>query len=133
MAVVGALGEVAFSVSRNQVKTFEDFKHDSSASYSTHKRHGKTALLEFGGTDTESITFSVLLSKFLGIDPKSEAERLKKYLANGTVLSFVIGDSIIGNYKWVISKLSQGDCKFDKQGGLIAQKVTITLSSYEKR
>lgn len=58
MAVIGTWGDITFAVSRNQIKTFDGLEWDSGAKYSTHDRHLKEPLLEFTGTDVESMTFS---------------------------------------------------------------------------
>ena len=133
MAAIGSLGDVVFSVSRSVVKTFDSLKYDSSAGYVTHKRHLKAPLLEFTGPETENISFTVLLSAFLGCNPKTEADKLRKYLSEGTALRFVLGKNTIGNYRWVITKLSQSDFRIDKNGNMLAVKLSITLNSYEKR
>ena len=65
MAVIGTWGDITFAVSRNQIKTFDGLKWDSGAKYSTHDRHLKEPLLEFTGTDVESMTFTMFFSAFL--------------------------------------------------------------------
>lgn len=133
MAAVGTLGEVVFSASSRAVRTFSGLKHDSSANYTQHARHLKTPLAEFTGNGAETISFSMLLSVHLGIKPKREAEKLREYLNEGKTLYFILGTERIGNYKWVITKLSQSDFRIDNKGNVIAVKVNVTLNSYEKR
>ena len=93
----------------------------------------KTPLAEFTGNGAETISFSMLLSVHLGIKPKREAEKLREYLNEGKTLYFILGTERIGNYKWVITKLSQSDFRIDNKGNVIAVKVNVTLNSYEKR
>ena len=50
MAIVGTWGDIVFSVSRRQIKTFDGLKWDSGAKYATHDRHLKDPLLEITGT-----------------------------------------------------------------------------------
>ena len=62
MAVVGTWGDIVFSVSRRQIKTFDGLKWDSGAKYATHDRHLKEPLLEFTGTEVESMSFTMFFS-----------------------------------------------------------------------
>ncbi|MCL1903743.1 MAG: phage tail protein [Oscillospiraceae bacterium] len=41
MAIVGSLGDIVFSVSPKQVKTFDNMQWSSSMRYATHNRHLK--------------------------------------------------------------------------------------------
>ena len=59
MALIGNWGDFTFYVSADQIKTFDSLKWDSAAKYSTHDRHLREPLLEFTGTDVETITFTM--------------------------------------------------------------------------
>lgn len=133
MAVIGTLGDVVFSASSRAVRTISGLKYDSSANYTQHARHLKTPLAEFTGLAAENISFTVLLSVYLGVDPKVSVERLRQYLTKGISFYFILGSTRIGNYKWVITKLSQSDFRIDNKGNVLAVKVNVTLNSYEKR
>ena len=72
MAIVGSWGNITFAVSRQTVKTFDGLKWESGVKYSTHDRHLKEPLLEFTGTDVESMSFSIFFSAFLVVNPIAE-------------------------------------------------------------
>ena len=72
MALIGNWGDFTFYVSADQIKTFDSLKWDSAAKYSTHDRHLREPLLEFTGTDVETITFTMFFSVFLGVNPIKE-------------------------------------------------------------
>lgn len=133
MAVIGTLGDVVFSVSSRSVRTISGLKYDSSAKYTQHARHLKTPLAEFTGLASEGVSFTVLLSVYLGVDPKVSADRLREYLTKGICFYFILGTNRVGNYKWVITKLSRSDYRIDNKGNVLAVKVNVTLDSYEKR
>lgn len=133
MAVIGTLGDIVFSVSRNQVKTFDGLKWDSSAKYASHERHLQETLLEFTGTDNDSITFSMYFSVFLGVNPINEIAKLLTAERNGTVMRLVIGPKAYGRNKWVITKTSIDLERFDKKGNLLTAKVSVTLEAYAAR
>ena len=133
MAVIGTWGDITFAVSRNQIKTFDGLKWDSGAKYSTHDRHLKEPLLEFTGTDVESMTFTMFFSAFLGVNPIAEVSKLLKAMRRGEVHRLVIGPKAYGTNKWVITKLSNSLNRYDNRGNLLVAKVSVTMKSYSDR
>ena len=133
MAVIGTWGDITFAVSRNQIKTLDGLKWDSGAKYSTHDRHLKEPLLEFTGTDVESMTFTMFFSAFLGVNPIAEVSKLLKAMRRGEVHRLVIGPKAYGTNKWVITKLSNSLPRYDNRGNLLVAKVSVTMKSYSGR
>lgn len=133
MAVIGTWGDVTFAVSRKEIKTFDGLKWDSAAKYSTHDRHLKEPLLEFTGTDVESMTFTMFFSAFLGVNPIAEVSKLLKAMRKGEVHRLVIGPKAYGTNKWVITKLSNSLNRYDNRGNLLVAKVSVTMKSYSSR
>lgn len=133
MAVIGTWGDITFAVSRNQIKTFDGLKWDSGAKYSTHDRHLKEPLLEFTGTDVESMTFTMFFSAFLGVNPIAEVSKMLKAMRRGEVHRLVIGPKAYGTNKWVITKLSNSLNRYDNCGNLLVAKVSVTMKSYSGR
>lgn len=133
MAVIGTWGNVVFAVSRKEIKTFEGLKWDSGASYATHDRHLKEPLLEFTGTEVESMTFSMFFSAFLGVNPMTEVAKLLSAMRKGEVNRLVIGTKAYGTNKWVITKLSNSLERYDNRGNLLVAKVSVTMNSYASR
>lgn len=133
MAVIGTWGDITFAVSRNQIKTFDGLKWDSGVKYSTHDRHLKEPLLEFTGTDVESMTFTMFFSAFLGVNPIAEVSKMLKAMRRGEVHRLVIGPKAYGTNKWVITKLSNSLNRYDNRGNLLVAKVSVTMKSYSGR
>lgn len=133
MAVIGTWGDITFAVSRNQIKTFDGLKWDSGAKYSTHDRHLKEPILEFTGTDVESMTFTMFFSAFLGVNPIAEVSKMLKAMRRGEVHRLVIGPKAYGTNKWVITKLSNSLNRYDNRGNLLVAKVSVTMKSYSGR
>lgn len=133
MAVIGTWGDITFAVSRNQIKTFDGLKWDSGAKLSTHDRHLKEPLLEFTGTDVESMTFTMFFSAFLGVNPIAEVSKMLKAMRRGEVHRLVIGPKAYGTNKWVITKLSNSLNRYDNRGNLLVAKVSVTMKSYSGR
>ncbi len=133
MAVIGTWGDITFAVSRNQIKTFDGLKWDSGAKYSTHDRHLKEPLLEFTGTDVESMTFTMFFSAFLGVNPIADVSKLLIAMRRGEVHRLVIVPKAYGTNKWVITKLSNSLKRYDNRGNLLVAKVSVTMKSYSGR
>lgn len=134
MAVIGTLGtDIVFSVSRKQVKTFDGLMWESSVKYAEHDRHLRDTLLEYVGLEADTISFSVLFSVFLGVDPMKEIVKLLNAERQGRVMRLVIGSKAYGINKWVITKTSKNLQRFDNRGNLLAARVDITLKAYARR
>ena len=126
-------GDFTFYVSADQIKTFDSLKWDSAAKYSTHDRHLREPLLEFTGTDVETITFTMFFSVFLGVNPIKEIASLLQAMRRGEVNRLVIGPKAYGTNKWVITKLSNSLKRFDRWGNLLVASVNVTMQSYAVR
>ena len=133
MATIGSWGDFTFYVSRQAVKTFDGLKWDSAAKYSTHERHLKEPLLEFTGTDVESMTFTMFFSVYLGVNPIKELSKLLQAMRRGEVHRLVIGPKAYGTNKWVITKLSNSLERYDNRGNLLVASVNVTMQSYASR
>ena len=127
MAIVGSLGDIVFSVSPKQVKTFAHMQWSSSMRYATHNRHLKDPLIELTGRDPDTITFSMTLSKYLGVDPDVEMQRLFDKQKSGEVLLLMVGSKSVGRTRWVIQKLNRTFDWFDRSGATLAAKVSVSL------
>lgn len=91
MGMVGVLGDIAFTVSSDVVRTLNNMKWSGSARYTTHQRHNSHALTEFTGLDADKLSFDMYLSASLGVDPMTELTKIWRYERNHTPLSLVVG------------------------------------------
>ncbi len=130
--IVGCLGNIAFKVSGDFVRTLNNFQWSGNANYSTHKRHLGDALVEFTGLQPDSITFDVLLSSELGVNVMEDCVRIWDYERQGKTLPLVIGDKAYGKYRWVIKSHKIKGESFDKRGNLSSAKLSLTLMEYTK-
>lgn len=133
MAQIGSFGDLTFKVSDKLVRTFDGMSWDFSAKYATHDRHIKADLLEYMGPEIETISFSMVLSVFLGVTPLKQIKKLRKMIRKGYARRLVIGGKVYGSYKWVMESSSVEMQRFDKKGNLWAAKIKVTLKEYPKR
>ena len=128
---VGYLGigkakkDVAFEVSDKVIKTFTNMKVSKSVSYTTHKIHGFKAVPEMTGLDADTITFEILLSAYLGVNPQKELDKLEAFMKAGTIVNLVLGDKLFGT--WVINKMPYNIEYVYKEGDITQAKATLTL------
>lgn len=133
MALIGSWGDITFEVSRESVKTFSGLKWESSVKYSTHDRHLKEPILEFTGKNVESMSFSMLFTIFLGVNPIKEVAKVLQAMRKGEVHRLVIGPKAYGTGKWVIEKVSTSLDMYDNKGNLLSSKISVTMKSYASR
>lgn len=133
MAQIGSFGDLTFKVSDKFVHTFDGMNWNFSAKYTTHDRHIKADLLEYMGPEIETISFSMVLSVFLGVTPLKQIKKMREMIKKGYARRLVIGGKVYGSYKWVMESGSVEMQRFDKKGNLWAAKIKVTLKEYPKR
>lgn len=130
MAIVGCLGDVIFTVSRSVVRTLDNMTWSGSARYATHERHLTNALTEFTGLDPDKITFDILLSAELGVDPIAEVVKLWNIERSGRAVPLTVGTKGYGKYRWNITKHEMKMKTFYKNGDVHTATVSVSLQEY---
>ena len=130
MAIVGCLGDVIFTVSRSVVRTLDNMTWSGSARYATHERHLTNALTEFTGLDPDKITFDILLSAELGVDPIAEGVKLWNIERSGRAVPLTVGTKGYGKYRWNITKHEMKMKTFYKNGDVHTATVSVSLQEY---
>ncbi|MEN6437012.1 MAG: phage tail protein, partial [Syntrophobacter sp.] len=120
---VGCLGDIVFQVSSDTVETFDKIEWSGSARYSEHQRHLTNALTEFTGLDPDTISFEIVLSVYLGVEPMAELVKLWTYERSGKALPLVIGERPYGKYRWTIKRHKIKMQTHDKHGNLTGATV----------
>ncbi len=132
MAQVGCLGDIVFQVSADAIKTINNVVWSGSARYSEHKRHLSNTLTEFTGLEADTISFEMVLSLYLGVDPMEDIEKIWAYERSGKALSLVIGEKSIGKFKWTIKSHKVQMETFDGKGNITGARVSVELLEYVK-
>lgn len=123
---VGTFGTVVFEASSLLTRTFDDFKRQGSARFATHEVINQKQVLEYLGENTENISFSMILSAALNVNPFKELEILRAMRATGESQILVIGGKKIGS-RWVIKNLDESITRFDGVGTILSAIVNISL------
>lgn len=117
--------DVVFQVSPEVIETFAKMKVTKQATYTTHKIHGHKAIPEMTGFDADTISFEMLLSAYLGVNPKAELEKLEAFAKSGTICDLVLGDKLFGT--WVVKSMPYTVEHVYKEGDITQAKVTVSL------
>lgn len=130
MALIGCLGDVAFTVSDSVVETLDNMKWSGSARYAVHQRHLANALTEFVGLDPDKISFDMTLSVDLGVDPMAEVVKLWNYERSGQAVPLTIGAHGYGKYRWSVISHEMKVTVFNRAGDLSVATVSVNLQEY---
>lgn len=130
MAIIGCLGDVIFTVSRSVVRTLDNMTWSGSARYATHERHLTHALTEFTGLDPDKITFDILLTAELGVDPIAEVVKIWNIERSARAVPLTVGSKGYGKYRWTITKHEMKMKTFDKNGDVHTATVSVSLQEY---
>lgn len=127
---IGCLGEIVFEVNSNIIKTFAKMQWNGSVRYSEHQRHLSNALTEFTGINPDTMSFEMVLSVYLGVEPMAELIKLWDYERSGKAVSLVIGEKAYGKHRWVVKSHKTKMETYDKQGNLTGATVSVDLLEY---
>lgn len=130
--VVGSLGDIIFEVSSATIKTLQSINWNGSANIQTHTRHLDNSLTEFTGVSPDGFTFSIKLSKYLGVDPMIDIVKIFNYERSGTTLPLTIGLKPYGKYRWLIKSHKTKIEHTDGRGNITSATVDVTLTEYTK-
>lgn len=129
---IGALGSIPFYVSSSTVQTIHNIVWSGSGSYSEHKRIGSTTLVEATGSDADTITFDMLLSADLGVNPWDALTKLLTAVREQNYLQLTIGDHAYGRYRWLAVDYKIKMNQHDVYGNLTECVVSVKLVEYLK-
>ena len=130
--MIGALGDILFKVSSDDVNTFNDFKRTSTSRWAYHDVHLQKPKGEFLGPGLDTITFEMELHAQLGRNPRYDMEKLMQFTRTGEALSLVIGGDVLGNYKWTVDSVEQTYKDIDNEGNVLSSKMSVSLKEYVK-
>ena len=123
--IVGTYGTITFEVSPEVVNTFNNLNWSGTANYGQHQVHGGKAVPEYIGRNCDGITFDMILSAYLGVNPKAQIDKFSGMLKSGIAYPLVLGSDVYG--KWHVSGVSSAFERVYKDGALISAKIKVTL------
>lgn len=82
------------------------------------------------GAALESISFSIALSAYLGVDPIEEVKTLRTMRDKGMAVPFVLDGEPQGDGLWVLESLSETWKYVDNNGRPCLIECALTLKEY---
>lgn len=130
MAIIGCLGDIIFEVSEDTVRTLNNMVWSGSARYAVHERHLTNALTEFVGLDPDKITFNIILTTELNVDPVAEVVKIWNIERSGRAVPLTLGTKAYGKYRWTITKHEMKATAHYGNGDIRAATVSVSLQEY---
>lgn len=127
---IGAFNDLVFEVSTERVLTYDGYKRDSKARYARHELSNQTSVLEYLGRDPEEITFTMMFTVSLGVDPAIETSKVRKLCLDGVADYLILGNMIAGENLWVIESVGEEKKAVDNLGKTIVSSVNVKMVEY---
>lgn len=121
---------IEFEVSDTTVLTIQNLVRNNKARYAKHDVQGKKPISEFIGPDLDTLTFDIELKAYNGVNPLKEMNKLIVMQRNGELVALVIGDMMMGMYRWTIQDLSNSINNIDNKGKFWSITVNVSLQEY---
>jgi phage protein U len=132
MADIGSMGDIIFTVSSRMTRTISDFNRMGDPRIATHEIIGKKPIIEYVGPGNEECSFTILLSKNLGINPIKDLNRLRDMRDNGEVFNVFLGGRPLSQNQWILKSMSESVNFFDRKGEIQSVQISVTILEYPK-
>lgn len=129
--MIGSFGSIIFMVSRDKVRTFDNFKRSTDARWAKHDVHLKKPIPEYLGPGQDSITFDITFDVLFGVRPRNEMSKILIKCRDGVPHKLIIGGVPEGSKQWVIESFNQSWERFDGKGNVLRGGCTVTMKEYE--
>lgn len=136
ISILGTIADVdlnnviEFTVSDEKILTLKNLVRNNKARYTKHNVQGKKPISVFDGADLDTISFEMTLMAQNGVNPKKEMNKLIVLQRNGDLVALMIGDTMFGMYRWVITDLSNNFDIIDNMGNFLGITINISLEEY---
>lgn len=127
--MIGSFGEVVFEVSADKVLTPTEISRTTASRWTNHEVLGKKPVSEFVGPGLDTVSLTLILNAYLGVNVKQTMDKLLDYCRTGEAHTLVIGD-VIGVDRWKITTVTQNWAHLDGAGHVISGSVDATFEEY---
>lgn len=124
--MIGYYGKMVFEVNEDKVCTFNGLELSHKSRLASHDIIGKKSKNEFVGLSTSTLSFNINLLASLGVSPKEEIAKWKKYLNEGIEDVLIIGDEPIAD-KWIVTSISETWNTVFNHGELYSASLKISM------
>lgn len=127
---VGSFGDIAFITSTRRTRTLSDFSRTGDPRLSNHEIIGEKSVIEFLGPGNEECSFTILLSRSLGVNPIEELNRIRDMRDKGEVFNVFLGGRPLSQNRWIIKSMSEAVNFFDRRGEIESVQISVTILEY---
>lgn len=130
LGILGLFGDVFFTCSSSQVKTFKDLQVQRSARFAKHDLIGQKPVLEKIGPDLPTVTFTIQLRSQFNSAPSLYLPILWGMIDDCEAYKLILGPDYFGKY--VIEGLSEDRKYHNGYGVCIAADISLSLRAAEE-
>lgn len=130
MAEIGSFGDIVFIVSNKKILSYEDFQRIISPRWKEHNVLANKPLLEFEGPGADEISFTIVLSAGMGINPEAQMAKIRDFARRGKKALFIRGGKPISINHWVIDKAVERHQITDNKGNILKMAVELSLKEH---
>ena len=97
----------------------------------TYGDNGNVLMIKYVGEKLGAkMTFDIVLSAYLGVDPIAEVVKLWNYERGGIAVPLVIGNKGYGKYRWSVLAPKMKMETYDGRGNVTSATVSVSLQEY---
>lgn len=133
LGMIGSLGDIVFTVSMEQVRTFDELTRSAQGRWAKQDRPLQKPLSEFLGPDLDTISFQMRFDAGMGVNPRTEMDKVLDKCRSGVAETLIIGKKPLGMFKWVVKSAEQSYQTVDNAGNVLKGTVSVSLEEYMGR
>lgn len=135
MGQTGHFGKIKFYVKtgkngKPKMQSFNEMTWNTSINISEHKRSGKKPLVEVTSKNLDEINMTIYFLAEYGIKPWKMLLKLRSYNLDAKVFPLFIGKKRVGNFKFLITNISNNLKAFYRNGKLTGFAAQVTFKEY---
>jgi phage protein U len=127
---LGTFGDIIFSVSNKTLRTFDEFSHTVTGRWEVHEPIGTNPRPEFIGPGQGEISFKMQLFSSMGIDPRTEMEKVERMVTSGDHAPIIIGGRPVGSGDWYVESRDSDYRTVSGDGKITSAEVALTVKEY---
>lgn len=124
---IGAYGDIVFTVSTKNIKTFDELSRRSAVRFADHEVAGKKPVSEFTGETLDEITFNIQLNRTYAA-PERDLALLNKIKSSGSANRLIIGSRNLGRF--TLREFEENLTHVGKNGKILFAEVALTLTEH---
>jgi phage protein U len=129
-SLIAYWGHEYFRVTQRFVFTFNNFERDSGGRYNYLERIGMKPMTDYAGPGLDQITFTAILEKSLGLNPRSVVGWWNRLSNSGKADVLVVGNKMVGQNNWLLKSVKEHWNTIDGKGNVLSGTMDLTFEEY---